>query len=149
MTEEMEAKGINVNKESLATRVRNVRRIGSLEAAADANAKAALGGDNSDDEDQEIMDDDEVRNKEGEERGRKGRKDEEKKAKKMLGKRGRAGGDDEDMDSDDNEEDLEKIMDRNIRGSLGKDRKSMTPVQRKISVQKMVRDRTASRREGS
>ena len=92
------------------------------------------------------MDDDETRKKEGEERGRKGRTD-EKKEKRILGKRSR-NDDDDDMDSG-NEEDLEKIMERNIRGSLGKDRKSMTPVQRKLSVQKMVRDRTASRREGS
>lgn len=36
-----------------------------------------------------------------------------------------------------------------IRGSLGKNRKSMTPAQRKISVQKLLRERSASRREGS
>jgi len=145
MATEMEAKGHAVNRETLATRVRNRRRIGDLEAAAEANAKIALGGDNSDDEGQELMDDDETRKKEGEERGRKGRKEEKKE--KLLGKRSRNNDDDDDMDSDN--EDLEKIMERNIRGSLGKDRKSMTPVQRKISVQKMVRDRTASRREGS
>ena len=33
MAEELEEKGINVNKESLATRVRNPKRIGELEAA--------------------------------------------------------------------------------------------------------------------
>jgi len=33
MTAEMEAKGINVNKDTLATRTRNPRRIADLEAA--------------------------------------------------------------------------------------------------------------------
>lgn len=132
MATAMEAKGHEVNRETLATRVRNRRRLGDLEAAADANFKKACGGDNSDDEDQKILDDDETRKKEGEERGRKGRK-EEKKVKGLLGKRSR-NDDDDDMDSDDGEEDLKKIMERNIKGSLGKDRKSMTPVQRKLSV---------------
>ena len=43
----------------------------------------------------------------------------------------------------------ENDMDRDIRGSLGKSKRKMTPSQRKISVQKVIRDRTASRREGS
>jgi len=33
MTAEMEARGINVNKDTLATKVRNPRRIADLEAA--------------------------------------------------------------------------------------------------------------------
>ena len=91
------------------------------------------------------MDDEDMREQEGKKRGRKG-KDEEKAAKKLLGKRRRGADSDEDMDGDgDDLNDLE----RNIRGSLGKNRKSMTPSQRKISVQKTLRDRTASRREGS
>lgn len=40
-------------------------------------------------------------------------------------------------------------IDKDIRGSKGKNARSMTPSQRKISVQKTLRDRTASRREGS
>lgn len=36
-----------------------------------------------------------------------------------------------------------------IRGSLGKSKRSMTPAERKISVKKILRDRSASRREGS
>jgi len=53
------------------------------------------------------------------------------------------------MDSDDDDDKLEDVIERNIRGSLGKDRRSMTPAQRKVSVQKITRERTASRREGS
>mmetsp|Transcript_5471 Transcript_5471/g.9264 ORF Transcript_5471/g.9264 Transcript_5471/m.9264 type:complete len:110 (-) Transcript_5471:59-388(-) len=37
----------------------------------------------------------------------------------------------------------------NVRGSLGKQKRSMTPAQRKISVKKILRDRSASRREGN
>lgn len=39
-------------------------------------------------------------------------------------------------------------IERNVRGSLGKNARSMTPSQRKISVKKILRDRSASRREG-
>lgn len=38
---------------------------------------------------------------------------------------------------------------KHIRGSLGKMNRSMTPAQRKMSAKKILRDRTASRREGS
>lgn len=50
------------------------------------------------------------------------------------------------MDSDISDE---NTMSKNVRGSLGKINRSMTPSQRKISVKKLIRDRTASRREGS
>lgn len=40
-------------------------------------------------------------------------------------------------------------MSKSIRGSLGKQKRNFTPSQRKISVQKIIRDRTASRREGT
>ena len=36
-----------------------------------------------------------------------------------------------------------------LRGSLGKQKRSMTPAERKISVKKVLRDRSSSRREGS
>jgi len=62
----------------------------------------------------------------------------------MLGKRNRNADSDEEMASD-SEDGIEQA----IRGSKGKNRKSMTPSQRKISVQKTIRDRTASRREGT
>lgn len=49
------------------------------------------------------------------------------------------------MASGDESDDIEQ----GVRGSLGKNRRSMTPKQRKISVKKTLRDRSASRREGS
>jgi hypothetical protein len=49
------------------------------------------------------------------------------------------------MNSDDDDEGIRK----EVRGSKGKLKRSMTPAQRKISVKKEIRDRTASRREGS
>lgn len=82
MYKEMVNKGLDVNKESLQTRVRNPRRIGDLEAAQD---KLVSGFDNdSDDDDRELVDDEQLRDEEQEQRGRKGR-DEHKK--KVLGKR--------------------------------------------------------------
>ena len=54
------------------------------------------------------------------------------------------------MDSDDDSEESDHAdIERNVRGSLGKLNRSMTPAQRKISVQKTLRDKTADRREGS
>ena len=86
------------------------------------------------------MEDEDIRDQEAEKRGRKGRDD----AKVKLGKRRKDS--DEDMSGASSEgEDIS----RNVRGSLGKSKRSMTPSQRKISVKKIIRDRTASRREGS
>jgi hypothetical protein len=145
MTEDLEARGIAVNKESLATRVKNPRRIADLEATADRNAKEALGlSSDSDDDDRDIEVDEGIRNEEMDKRGRKGR--EEKEAKKLLGKRRRDADSDEEMHPDDVSD---GGIDQEVRGSLGKNRRSMTPAQRKISVKKVIRDRTASRREGS
>jgi hypothetical protein len=63
----------------------------------------------------------------------------------MLGKRSRNDDHgDVEMESDDS-----NGIERNVRGSLGKNARSMTPSQRKISVKKILRDRSASRREGS
>jgi len=78
---------------------------------------------------------------EGEKRGRKGRNE------KVLGKRSRKqdSDDDEMMSGDESEGDIEM----RVRGSLGKSKRNMTPSQRKISVKKILRDRSASRREGS
>ena len=87
---------------------------------------------------------------EGEQRGRKTRAEERSKSraktpKKMLGKRSRNDDHgDVEMESDDS-----NGIERNVRGSLGKNARSMTPSQRKISVKKILRDRSASRREGS
>lgn len=72
MTKDLAARGISVNKESLATRVRNPRRIGDIEAEQDKKAKELL-GDSSDDADDAVIDDDELRDEEQKYRGRKGR----------------------------------------------------------------------------
>jgi len=61
MTTELEARGISVNKDTLAERVRNPRRIADLEAAQDAKAKAMFGADGSDDSDEELEDDEHLR----------------------------------------------------------------------------------------
>jgi len=47
------------------------------------------------------------------------------------------------------ESDGERHIDRDVRGSMGKNARSMTPSQRKISVKKLLRDRSDSRREGN
>jgi nucleolar GTP-binding protein len=143
MKETLKEKGIDVNEESLATRAKNRRTIASLEEAQDKKAKRELGVENdSDDDSDEVDSDEEMRDAEGEERGRrKGRS--EKKVK--LGKRRAEHEADEAMDDEENEDDIPMAL----RGSLGKQRRSMTPAQRKISAKKILRDRSASRREGN
>lgn len=125
MTEELKARGIKVNEETLASRVKNPRRIGELEAAQDKKAKAVLGeSDESDDDDRDMIDDDDIREQEADKRGRKGRKDDKEEPKKLLGKR--KAQKDIEMESSDNEDedDYAKIIEQNIRGSKGKNRKS-------------------------
>lgn len=142
MTEDLEERGIKVNKESLATRVKNPRRIADLEEAQEKKAKQQLDlSDDSDDED-DVEVDEQLKEMEGERRGRTGKA--EKTKKTMLGKRVRNVDSDEDMMSD-----VSGDVPQVLRGSKGKNRASMTPSQRKISIQKNIRDRTASRREGS
>lgn len=63
VTEGLESKGIEVNKESLATRVKNPRRIADLEAAQDKKFKQALGESDSDD-DGSVEDNEDLRKKE-------------------------------------------------------------------------------------
>lgn len=157
MTEELEKKGIKVNKESLASRVNNISRIGDLEEALEKKAKAELGySDDSDDDSDDMMSDDETRKAEMENRGRRDRREQKRsdsapkidKNNNKLGKRtssNRKHQDDLEMNSDDDDGGVRK----EIRGSMGKMNRSMTPDQRKISVKKIIRDRTASRREGS
>lgn len=80
MTEELEKKGIAVNKESLATRVKNPRRIADLEEAQDRKFKEEMGiSDDSDDE--SVMSDEDMKKQEGEERGRKAKRAAEKQSK--------------------------------------------------------------------
>jgi hypothetical protein len=118
VTEGLESKGIAVNKESLATRVKNPRRIADLEAAQDKKFKQAMGVSDDSDDDGSVEDDEDLRKKEQKERGRRGATPE----KKMLGKRQRKADSDEEMLSDDDEG-----IDKDIRGSKGKNARSMTP----------------------
>jgi len=76
MTEALEKKGIDVNKESLATRVKNFKRIDDLEYAQEMNVRRELGieGDDSDESGMSLMSDEELKKEEGEERGRKGKR---------------------------------------------------------------------------
>ena len=81
------------------------------------------------------MDDDQIKDAEGEKRGRRGNE------KKLLGKRKRdAENDSMDSGSDDEQDRPNSVI---------KTKSSLTPSQRKISVQKILRDRSASRMEGS
>jgi len=122
VTAALEKKGIDVNKESLATRVKNPKRISELEKAQDAKAKRELGADNDDSSDDESIDSDaNMKKKEGEERGRSRKEREEKKSKKMLGKRRP----EKDIDMISDEEESGVRME--VRGSLGKQKRSMTP----------------------
>lgn len=120
MAKDLMAKGINVDTENLATRVKNIRRIGDLESAQDKKAKDLL-GDDSDDDDRELVDDEELRNKEADERGRRGRDETAKKERKKLGKRRRNNDSDEEMDNDDDKSDMSDVegaVPKRIRGSL-------------------------------
>lgn len=154
MVETLEERGFDVNKESLATRVKNPRRIADLEEAQEKLARKELGIE-SDSDDEAMEDDEALRTEEQEKRGRKGRDEENKRnknplPKKVLGKRKMDNTEDANMDSDDDSEESDHadVM-RNVKGSLGKLNRSMTPSQRKVSVQKLLRDSSAGRREGS
>jgi len=66
-----------------------------------------------------------------------------------LGKRNINTREDVEMDDDASSESNEGEMSKSIRGSLGKMKRNLTPLQRKITVQKILRDRSSIRREGS
>jgi hypothetical protein len=133
-----------------------------------ARAELGIEGDDSDESGMSLMSDEELKKEEGEERGRKGLRKKENERKRseskiknragensdMMRKQGNKLGDkrkasthqdDIEMGSDEEDHGISK----HIRGSLGKMNRSMTPAQRKISAKKILRDRTASRREGS
>ena len=74
MTEALEAKGIEVNKDSLALRVKNPRRIADLEAAQDKKFNAELGISEGSDEDSDVENDKNMKNSEGDKRGRRDRR---------------------------------------------------------------------------
>ena len=69
IAEKMEKKGIEVNRESLRSKSKTRRSIGDLEDKADKLAKKAL--DSSDEDGEDIVMDDDLANKEAEQRGRK------------------------------------------------------------------------------
>lgn len=94
MTEALEKKGIDVNKESLATRVKNFKRIDDLEYAQEMKAREELGieGDDSDESGMSLMSDEELKQEEGEKRGRKGIREKENERKRSESKiKNRAG----------------------------------------------------------
>lgn len=122
MIEHFEKIGVPVNKESLRSRSKSVRRIGNLEDALDRRDKAAL---DSDDGEMPI-DDDKLADKEAETRGRKRRRD-------------RSVNPDDYMDVDDEDADA----------PAGMKKRNLTPSQRTISAQKIIRSKTKDRREGS
>lgn len=76
MTDGLKERGIDVNEESLATRVKNPRRIGDLEEAQDKMAKEALGISDDSDDDSDVEMDENIKKDEEEKRGRRGRENE-------------------------------------------------------------------------
>lgn len=121
MVDHFESKGIDVNKESLRSRSKSRRTLGDLEAAQDKLAARVL-ADDSDGGD--VVDDDDIAMQEGDARGRKRRRSRSPSL------------DDDSMGEGQTSKSKSKL-------------RSMTPAQRKISAAKMVRSKTASRREGS
>jgi len=99
MTEALEKKGIDVNKESLATRVKNFKRIDDLEYAQEMNVRRELGieGDDSDESGMSLMSDEELKKEEGEERGRKGKRNAENERKRSESKIKNRAGENSDM----------------------------------------------------
>jgi len=118
----LESKGIDYNKESLRSRSKTRRTLADLEKTADALHKKALDSDDSGDE---VVEDREMADAEQEERGRKRRRDRSVDADDFM-----------DVDGD-----------KSAVKSSGK--RSMTPAQRQISVNKLIRSKTQERREGT
>ena len=124
LVEGFESKGIEVNKESLRTRSKSRRSIGDLEGAADALHKKIA---DQSDSDQDVMDDKEMADEEQKERGRKRT-------------RNRSINPDDYMDEEDDQPGF---------ASKSSGKRSMTPAQRKITADKMLRSKTQERREGT
>jgi len=99
MTEALEKKGIDVNKESLATRVKNFKRIDDLEYAQEMKAREELGieGDDSDESGMSLMSDEELKQEEGEKRGRKGKREAENERRRSESKIKNRAGENSDM----------------------------------------------------
>lgn len=116
MTDELKNKGLVVDKESLAQRVKNRRTIKSLEDAQDKKFKEQLGISDNSDDDQDLEVDQQLKMDEGDRRGRSDKK-------KLLGKRSRNQDSDDEMMSDDADP---NDIDMRVRGSLGKSKRSLT-----------------------
>jgi len=125
MIEHFESIGVKVNKESLRSRSKTRRGIADLENAQDRKAGDALDG--SDDDEMPVEDNPELAAQEMETRGRKRRRERS------------VNPDDYAMDVDDEQGDA----------SAGIKKRNLTPSQRTISAQKIIRSKTKDRREGS
>jgi nucleolar GTP-binding protein len=75
LEEHLEKKGIDANIESIKARSKSRRTIGDLEEAQEKNMKKTFARDSDDEDDEELVDDDNVRMQEGERRGRKRQRD--------------------------------------------------------------------------
>ena len=121
MAADLEAKGYDVNKESLRSRSKVRRTLAEIEEGQDKFAKRVL---DSDSDDGMIVDDEDLAKNEAKDRGR---------LKKRLRN---ASNSDIDMSDDDNKK-------------VGNKARSMTPAERHISAQKSIRSMTKDRREGT
>lgn len=115
MLDHFDAIGVPVNKESLRSRSKTRRGIADLESAQDRKVNAIL---NSDDEDDMVVEDDNLANAEAETRGRKRRRD-------------RSVNPDDFMDVDDE-----------AGSQAGQKKRNLTPAQRTVSAQKIIRSKT-------
>ena len=116
MIDHFESIGVPVNKESLRSRSKTRRGISDLEAAQDRKTSAIL---NSEDEDDMVVEDDKLAAAEAETRGRKRRRE-------------RSVNPDDYMDVDDD-----------ATGSqAGQKKRNLTPAQRTVSAQKIIRSKT-------
>lgn len=123
--EHFESIGVPVNKESLRSRSKTRRGISDLESAQDKKASAILAS--SDDEAEMPIEDDNLAATEMETRGRKRRRE-------------RSVNPDDYMDVDDEDE---------KETGPGQKKRNLTPAQRTVSAQKIIRSKTKERREGS
>ena len=124
MIEHFESIGVAVNKDSLRSRSKTRRGISDLEGAQERRANAILG--DSDDENEMPIEDEAVAAAEAETRGRKRKRD-------------RSVNPNDYMDVDEEEKGA----------SAGQKKRNLTPAQRTVSAQKIIRSKTKERREGS
>jgi len=124
MIDHFESIGVNVNKESLRSRSKSRRKIGDLEAAKDRQARAMLAG--SDEDGEMPIEDAAIAAAEAETRGRKRRRE------RSI-----------------NPADYMDIDENKGSSNAGQKKRNLTPAQRTVSAQKIIRSKTKERREGS